>query len=605
MIFLSASTQTPEEHSTGVLGRIGSWFSPWRGRGSPRSPSDYASLPLTGDQGPRPEGEGAQEDPVRGEEEQQEEGQNSQPAKWHLSRDFEETDARASTHRDRPLSAASSHSELEEEGEGGGPREEEEWWSASQGEEEGSSGASRNPAPERNASHLTCVFISAPEEGGAWEDSDRQEHTQAHTHTQAQPQAQVQAGKQLHVYLEETSVSQSGTYTYTKQEVLLTTTTRVKKSVQVVPRAKSSKSADLSAENTNTEERSEQRKDRTCLKAAIGVKGHSNYSALVGVSLKSHTETQRAISELSGEKESDTDKDTDTDTDIDIDRDTDTMGRKNSARRRSRKSSSEDRGGASSQENTPTKPQTAAEKSPTSSDNNTPTPGDATPSSSKDKHASVISPETGKQGSTTSSGVTMETRKGVEEAQEDQDTPVHAILAAGEGDMDIHMLKNTSQCRLERRTESAESKRLSIKVSHSEVKFFAKKVMVNPEKDTEDKDTDKGKVKPEVKKRPPDLKKVDEEPKTTQPIVRIADRISLFEGRATGVASPSKSNPRSADVIERPRTDVNKELGLPDQRAKLVERGNASSSSTPPVPEKLTTVQEWARNFAEAQNIGG
>ncbi|XP_041716907.1 beta/gamma crystallin domain-containing protein 1 isoform X2 [Coregonus clupeaformis] len=197
----------------------------------------------------------------------------------------------------------------------------------------------------------------------------------------------------------------------------------------------------------------------------------------------------------------------------------------------------------------------------------------------------------------------METRKGVEEAQEDQDTPVHAILAAGEGDMDIHMLKNTSQCRLERRTESAESKRLSIKVSHSEVKFFAKKVMVNPEKDTEDKDTDKGKVKPEVKKRPPDLKKVDDEPKTTQPIVRIADRISLFEGRATGVASPSKSNPRSADVIERPRTDVNKELGLPDQRAKLVERGNASSSSTPPVPEKLTTVQEWARNFAEAQNM--
>lgn len=64
------------------------------------------------DQDPRPEGEGAQEEPVRDEEEQQEEGQNSQPSKWHLSRDFEETDARASTHRDRPVTAASSHSEL-------------------------------------------------------------------------------------------------------------------------------------------------------------------------------------------------------------------------------------------------------------------------------------------------------------------------------------------------------------------------------------------------------------------------------------------------------------------------------------------------------------
>ncbi|XP_038818852.1 cell wall integrity and stress response component 4-like isoform X2 [Salvelinus namaycush] len=272
------------------------------------------------------------------------------------------------------------------------------------------------------------------------------------THTQAQPQAQVQAGKRLHVYLEETRVSQSGTYTHTKQEVLLTTNTRVKKSIS---RAKSSESADLSAKNTSTEERTEQRKVRTCLKAAIGVKCHSNYSALLGVSLKLHTKTLRAIA------------DTASDTDTVTDRDTDTMGRKNSARRRSRKSSFEDGGGASSRENTPTKTQPAPEISSTSSDNNTPTPGDSTPSSSKDKHASVISTATGKQGSTTSSGVPTEThpRKGVEEAQEALDAPVYAILAAEEGDMDVHMLNNTSPCQLERRTESAESKRRSMKIT--------------------------------------------------------------------------------------------------------------------------------------------
>ncbi|XP_029486804.2 beta/gamma crystallin domain-containing protein 1-like isoform X1 [Oncorhynchus nerka] len=599
---LGSWSQTPEEHSTGVLGRIGSWFSPWKERGSPRSPSDDASQSQTEDQSPRPQGEGAQEEPVRGEEEQQKEGQNSQPAQRHLSRVFEEwntADARASTHRDSPLSAASSHSEW---GEGGGPREEE-WWIASQGEEteeEGgrSSGASGNPAPKRNASHLTRVLSSALEEGVAWEDFDRQEHTQA------LPRAQVQAGKRLHVYLEETSLSlsQNGTNTHTKQEVPhAIITTRVKKRLQVVSRAKSSKSVELSSENTNTKERTEERK-RICLKAAIGIKGHSSYSALVGVSLKSPTETQtssQTIPELSGEEESD--------------RDTDTMGRKNSGKRRSRKNSSGDGGGASSQENTPTKTQPGAENSPTSSEYNTPKPGDSTPSSSKDGHASV--PQKIRRG------------KEREEAQEDLDAPVHATLVAvvdGEGDMDIDMVDDTSPCRVERRTESAESKRRSVKVSHSEVKFFAKKVMVNSEQPLSPEGdgghiavsfekggmaTGKVTVEPKVTKRPPDLKKVDEESKTPQPIGRIADRISLFEGRAMGVASPSKTYPRSADVsptrkvTEQLRTNVNRELRLPDQREKSVERGDARSSSAPPVREKLKTIRERARNFAEAQKV--
>uniref|UniRef100_A0A8C8CIK3 Beta/gamma crystallin 'Greek key' domain-containing protein n=1 Tax=Oncorhynchus tshawytscha TaxID=74940 RepID=A0A8C8CIK3_ONCTS len=76
-----------------------------------------------------------------------------------------------------------------------------------------------------------------------------------------------------------------------------------------------------------------------------------------------------------------------------------------------------------------------------------------------------------------------------------------------------------------------------------------------------------------------------------------------------GVASPSKTYPRSADVsptrkvTEQLRTNVNRELRLPDQREKSVERGDARSSSAPPVREKLKTIRERARNFAEAQKV--
>uniref|UniRef100_A0A673Z0H9 Beta/gamma crystallin domain-containing protein 1-like n=1 Tax=Salmo trutta TaxID=8032 RepID=A0A673Z0H9_SALTR len=76
-----------------------------------------------------------------------------------------------------------------------------------------------------------------------------------------------------------------------------------------------------------------------------------------------------------------------------------------------------------------------------------------------------------------------------------------------------------------------------------------------------------------------------------------------------GVASPSKTYPRSADVsptrkvTEQLITNVHRELGLPDQREKSVERGDARSSSAPPVREKLKTIRERVRNFAEAQKM--
>ncbi|KAL0965060.1 hypothetical protein UPYG_G00276230 [Umbra pygmaea] len=287
------------------------------------------------------------------------------------------------------------------------------------------------------------------------------------------------------------------------------------------------------------------------------------------------------------------------------------MGRKNTGRRRSRKSSSGE-GGASSQENTPTRLQPASTCSTHSS------PGDSVPFNCEDAHASGTLPEAASQGSAMFPG-----RKG-DDSQRDMDTSVLATLVSvEEGDMDV--FDHVSPCRVERRTESAASKRRSIKVSQ-QVKFFAKKVMVNPEqplspeddgghkapafnsggldirKDTKYMAT--GNVEPVSKKNPPHPKKVDEETKTG----RIADRISLFEGRTTGTAHPSKTYPRSANVsptrnvTERLRTDVNRELGFPNQRAKSEERDNARSSSAPHVQEVIP-ILEKANNFSKTQKM--
>ncbi|XP_046905591.1 beta/gamma crystallin domain-containing protein 1-like isoform X3 [Hypomesus transpacificus] len=568
-------SQSPEQQNTGVLGRIGSWFSPWRGR-SPWSPTGDASP--TSEQAPRPEGE---EGPLRGsrekeqqEEEEQEGGQDSQANKPCLSKDLfscEEEDARPSAHRARPLSVWGIGSEP-----GGGPVEEGHA-EQPQEKEEGKKQASesRNPALDWNASQLTHFSSSAEE--GVVGDSD-QEQTQAHTQTQAQ------TSRKLHVYLEETSVSQSSEDS--GQEVVHT----VKKSIQVVSRANRIDSCG------NTDTVASERK-RTHLNPAIGDKGH--YSALVGVSLKSPIETQPSP-ELSGRE---TNKDT--------------MGRKNSGRRRSRKTSLED---GTSQENLPSKTQPSNTGS-SSSDRNSGTSSrpveaethlgeqEADSSPTKNK-ASLTSPEGASDRSTFST-------VGVENNLQDTDSPVLATLVSIADTMEDIEEVGDSLYRVERLTETPESKRRSMKVSHSE-KLFSKKVTVNSELSTEvnnhveqdfsrgtTEDTTKGKRKPEINKRPQDMCKMDEDPKASSAAsCLIADRINLFEGKMHG--DVSKTYPRSADVSPirkvtgKFKADIKHEQGGPHVRVRSVERGNTRSSSAPPVKGKGQTVRERVMNFAEA-----
>ncbi|XP_062323967.1 beta/gamma crystallin domain-containing protein 1-like isoform X2 [Osmerus eperlanus] len=557
-------SQSPEQQNTGVLGRIGSWFSPWRGR-SPWSPTGDASP--TSEQAPRPERE---EGALRGsrerkqQEEEEEEGQDSQANKPCLSKDFFscEEDARPSAHRARPLSVWGIGSEP-----GGGPVEEGHA-EQPQKKEEGKKQASENgnPALDRNASQLTHFSSSAEE--GVVGDSD-QEQTQAHTQTQAQ------TSRKLHVYLEETSVSQSSEDS--GQEVVHT----VKKSIQVFSRANRIDSC----ENTDTE-------------ASERKRTHLN-PALVGVSLKSPIETQSSP-ELSGREAN-----------------KDTMGRKNLGRRRSRKTS---QGDGRSQENLPSKTQpTNTGSSP--SDRNSGTSScpveaethlgeqEADSSPTKNK-ASVTSPEGASNRSTFS---TVD----VENNLQDTDSPVLATLVSITDTMEDIEEVGDSLYRVERLTETPESKRRSMKVSHSE-KFFAKKVLVNSELSTEVnnhveqdftrgiiEDTTKGKRKPEINERPQDMSKMDEDPKASSAAsCLIADRINLFEGKMHG--DVSKTYPRSADVspirkdTEKFKANIKHEQGGPHVRVRSVERGNTRSSSAPPIKGKGQTVRERVMNFAEA-----
>ncbi|XP_071396533.1 beta/gamma crystallin domain-containing protein 1-like isoform X2 [Centroberyx affinis] len=574
-------SQSPEEQpSPGVLGRIGSWFSPWRGK-TPSGPSENAENDSpTSDQALRSEGE-EETQPVREQQREEEQGHSSNPNQLSLSRDIvfcEDEDATQSAHRDGPLAASSAPAE-------GGPTEEEfRKKRTGQGRErereESSNGtsASGNPASEKNASHLTHLSSSS-EQGAVWH-SD-----QAHAQPQAPKQAQAQTGRKLHVYLEETSVTHSGQDACAAPEVVCT---RVKKSLQVISKAQSLKSADplKSSSPAGSENK------RTILKPTVGAQSH--YSALVGVSLKSRKDSQ-----LEPETE---------------DTEADSMGRKNTARRKSKKNLQGD-GGSSSQESAPTKAQSVLEGFPTS-DNPLTGPQAKSPvtqlgeasvnPSSKHNPASQASPEGGKTKTSPATG------KQLGDSQ-DSNSAFAATLACVV-DEKADMEDDDSPYKVERKTETPESKRRSMKVSRSEVKFYSKKVLVNADSKTEGtnqgfesglkntKEEAKDKPKPETNARLQDVKKIDEESK---PVVgRIADKISLFEGQAVRSGKKTFQSPRSADVSPaRKVTDrLKADFGFSDHRSKSAERyGDARSSSAPPVGEKPKTVKERARNFAETR----
>ncbi|XP_056150231.1 beta/gamma crystallin domain-containing protein 1-like [Lampris incognitus] len=596
------STSQEEQPSPGVFERIGSWFSPWRGR-SPKSstedaPSTSEETPADGEENPQP---------VRGsqaKEQQQEEepGQSPNSNLLGLSRDNFASeikeDATQSAHRDGPFTVntepGEGGTEKEEFVERGGNR-------TGQGRERGESGSSNgtatesgNPTSKKNSSHLTHLSSSA-EQGVLW-DSD-----QAQIKPRTKKQAHAQTGKKLHVYLEETSVTHRGQDTAAGEEVICT---KVTKSLQVISKANATKSVE-SPKGSGAE--GSQNK-RTVCRPAIGAQGH--YSALVGVSLKPHPHTP-------SKPEPETEQTA-----------KDSMGRKNTSKKKTRKMSQGD-SGSSSQENTPSKVQPTPVSSPTSNDTSTIPPvareethlGERSVNSSlKNLLSSSTTSTEGGKSNAASSAIGAKTLTG----QQSQGTQVSnspsedslACVVGGVVDMEDD---DDSAYKVERKTETPESKRRSVKVSRSEVKVFAKKVLVNTDASTQgdgnvsqsvteanhSRDEAKVKPNPEVNTRLQGLEKMDEEPDTSAG--RIADKISLFEGRAARAGRQTLQSPRSADVsparkvTERLKPHLNREFGLQDHRSNSGERdGSARSSSAPPVGEKPKTVKERARNFAEA-----
>ncbi|XP_041660911.1 beta/gamma crystallin domain-containing protein 1-like isoform X2 [Cheilinus undulatus] len=560
-------SETPEEQpSTGVLGRIGSWFSPWRGK-SPKSPSENASP--TSDQVFKSDGEEEQsEEFVRAKGEPQEQEENQQ-----ISRNIffcEGEDATQSAHRDGSTVSSTETA-------GGGPNEEESAGCRKkrtrQGKEreESSNGTSESGNPEKNASHLT--HLSSPSEQGVLQDSGR-----------ALRQAQAQTGKRLHVYLEETSVIHCGNDAGAAQEVV----TKVKTSLQVLPKAKSSESFELprSAENK-----------RTYVTPADGAQNY--YSALVGVSLKSHKDSQ--LEPEPDQKQTE---------------EGESMGRKNSAKRRYRKNSQGDGATSPLQEK---KPPSAASEGFPSSDKTVTSPQGNSPnshmgelsvnSSSSSKHnpSSQASPEGGE-------GKTAVTQ--LDDFQDSNSTVTAATMtSAVDGGADME--DDDSLYKVERKTETPESKRRSLKVSRSEVKFFPKNVPLKSTQSAASEtqnfrltlkntiDEAKDEAKTETDSRQHNLKKIDEEPK---PVAgRIADKINLFEHPAGGDGKLTFKTPRSTDVspVRTATEQLKANFSSLDQRSRSAERYSpARSSSASPVREKPMTIKERMKNLAEASKSG-
>lgn len=429
---------SPEQQpTTGVLGRIGSWFSPWRGKDQ-TSPTENASP--TGIQPLVSDGEYESEESVKPTAGEQQWGEEcSNPSSLGLARNiflYEEQDATQSGHKH---SSFVSSTETRQ----GGPKEEEsvvcrkkrigqdqEW-------EENGNGTSVSGNAEKNASHLT--HLSAFSKQGVVWDSD-----QAHT----QPQAQT--GKRLHVYLEETSVTHCGQDTCVGQEVVRT---EVTKSLKVLSKAKSSLGFDSSKSSSATNE------ENKGLNVRPVVGAQSYYSTLAVVSLKSQKDSQLEPETYNEQTE------------------TDSMGRKNSgARRRHRKNSQGD-GGNSPREKMPPTAQPPSEGFPSMTNPPGKSPkahmGESSVSSaSKHNPTSQVSPEG------VESKTCPDTVKQLDNFQDSNSVSADTLACGVDGGADME--DDDSFYKVERKTETPESKRRSIKVSQSEVKFFTKNVPLTP-----------------------------------------------------------------------------------------------------------------------------
>lgn len=399
------------------MGRIGSWFSPWRGK-SAKSPTENA--PPTGDPVLKPEGEQESGESVRPEAggrlcDQKEKA--SEPNPLGLPRDVffcEEADAAQSARRDRCVVGRREPAE-------GGPKEEEFLERKKRDErrgqgKEGSNGNSVTGNPEKNVSHLTHPS-SAAEQGVAG-NSD-----QDLTRPPAHEQEHTQTGRRFHVYVEEISVTQSGQSTCPEQEVVRT---KVKENLQVLPKSKSSPRSGSAADKSQNVRAS----------APAGVKPRKDCQP-----------------EPPPEKTA---------------RDAGSMGRKNVAKRRSRKNSLGE-GGSSPQEKVPANGRPAAGHH--TSDESKPLMGEAAVSSSHEPNPTCPASPGGGE-SATSCPEAGERSDKVQDA-----APSLARAVAGGADME----GDDGLYKVERKTETPESKRRSMKVSQSEVKLFKKCVPLKGE----------------------------------------------------------------------------------------------------------------------------
>ncbi|XP_041832601.1 beta/gamma crystallin domain-containing protein 1-like isoform X2 [Melanotaenia boesemani] len=565
-------SENPEEQpSTGVLGRIGSWFSPWKGK-APKSVSENASS--SSDCSQKIEGGEESEDSVRtkaGEQKWQEEN----PSSLDLFRNIlpcEEEDATQSPHRDSSVVSST---------ETGGPKEEElvecrkQRTGLGKEREESSNDSSASGNLVKNVSHLTD-HSSSFKQGVVW-DSDRV-HTQTHT----QKQAHVQTGKKLQVYLEETSVIQCEEGPCVGQEVVCTT---VKKSLHVLPKAKSPARIDSPNSSSLTSAKN--------VRPAVGAQSY--YSAVVGVSLKPHKDSQ-----LEPEPEK---KQTEAES----------MGRKNSARRKVRRSSQGD-GGNSPREKKPA--------------NAHPAEGFPLPGNSKASPQGK-SPDTHMREASTDSSLKLNpTLQASSEGGESKITcpdtvkqldnlqnlaSVTPATQTNEVDRSADMEDDDSNYNVERKTETPESKRRSIKCSYSEMKIYPKCVPLNPKKNEAEDQQDfnaalkntraeaKDEPRTEIDARRHGLKKILEDSKPANG--RIADKISLFERhQLDGGHYKTFQTPRSADVSPS-RTVTGKfkaDVLLSEQRSRSTERYSSTrSSSASPAREKLISIKERAKIFAQ------
>lgn len=415
-----------------MLGRIGSWLSPWRGKGPRRSseslsPSDEPDLKLAEEAG---RGDECGRAPT---EEQQTEGESSSlsPSLLVLSRDgllSQEEDATQSSHRE---SSAVCSTESEE----GGPKGEEcaETRKRRTGQgrerEENRNSISESGNPEKNASHVT-PHSSFPKQGVLWDCGLSQPPVQRRTESER--------GKRIQVYLEE-SVIKCGKYANFEQEVVRT---KVEQSLSI---RQSTLSASVeSGEGTGRN-----------VTPTNGTE--SFYCAQEGVSLRLNKDTQ--FNPESEKKQTEAVS----------------MGRKNAARRKSRKSPQREAG--SSQ----------PDKKSLNSEKGSPLPGSAATnaegkspkaevvnSSSVPSPTSQLSPEL-KQGKTSCPDVVKLDKLPNADAASGA-TPAQGMDGVADKEDDESLYK------VERKTETPESKRRSMKTSRSEIKLFPKQVHLNPKK---------------------------------------------------------------------------------------------------------------------------